>query len=77
MTYLVGEAELLCGTDPARRKRRGDRRSCQRTLHCVWMWIKEGKTETRVAGPRPGITVGLGAAGEEAAEDGGERGKFQ
>lgn len=34
MTYLVSIAELLSGTDAGGRKRRRDRRPCERTLHC-------------------------------------------
>lgn len=34
IAYLVGKAQLLCGTDAGGRERRRDRGSCQGALHC-------------------------------------------
>lgn len=58
MTYLVGIAELLCGTDAGGAKRRRDRGSCQGTLHCDGVLKRVYGREVK-GRMRQGITVGF------------------
>lgn len=72
MAYLVGEAELLAGTDAGGRERRRDRRSCQGALHCgclggVLKSVQDNKGKEKLS--RVSQTVWENAEAEAVAEE--------